>query len=78
MRTLALTVLLFTSLPALTLDACSVLNQIEIAATLRGPGVVVPFMAKTNQDKSSVCSFPPCVEDGGLAQCVCNVVDILP
>jgi len=57
MRTLALTVLLFTSLPPLTLDACSVLNQIEIAATLRGPGLVVPFLGKTNQDKSSVCSF---------------------
>ena len=52
MRTLALTVLLFTSLPALTLDACSVLNQIEIAATLRGPGVVVPRLA---HDRAQVC-----------------------
>jgi len=57
MRTLALAVLVVTSLPALAFDACSVLNQIEIAATLRGRGVVVPFQGKTNQEKSSVCSF---------------------
>jgi len=33
MRTLALAVLVFTSFPTLALVACSVLNQIEIAAT---------------------------------------------
>jgi tetratricopeptide (TPR) repeat protein len=57
MRTLAVALLALASLSASALDACSILNPIEIAATLRGPGVVVPLQGRSNQEKSSVCYF---------------------
>jgi TonB family protein len=42
-------------IPAAAVDACSALNPIEIAATLRGPGVVIAFHSKTDQEHFRTC-----------------------
>jgi TonB family protein len=52
-----LALFLYFSLPAAAIDACSALNPIEIAATLRGPGVVVAFRSKTDQEHFHTCFF---------------------
>jgi TonB family protein len=57
MRILALVLLAFSSYFAYAVDACSILNPIEIAATLRGPGVVFSFQGKPTAENSSVCRY---------------------
>ena len=53
----ALALLLFFGLPAAAVDACSALNPIEIAATLRGHGTVIAFRSKEDQDHLHTCFF---------------------
>jgi TonB family protein len=64
MLKLALALILGFSVPAAAVDACLVLNLMEIRATLRGPGVVVPVHPKTTQDHASLCAFARLSEAG--------------
>jgi TonB family protein len=57
MLRLTLALFLGFSLPSAAVDACLALNLLEIRATLRGAGVVVPFHSKTTQEHVSLCAF---------------------
>jgi TonB family protein len=61
-----LALLLTYGVPAAAIEACSVLNPIEIAATLRGPGVVVAFHAKTDQDHFHTCYLARISQAGSM------------
>jgi TonB family protein len=54
---IALALFLTYSSPVAAINACSVLNPVEIAATLRGPGVLVAFGSKTDQEHFHTCFF---------------------
>ncbi len=52
-----LAMFLICSSPAAAINPCLVLNHVEIAATLRGPGTLVAFGSSTDQEHLHTCFF---------------------
>jgi TonB family protein len=63
---LVLALFLLSSSPAAAIEVCSVLNQIEVGATLRGPGVLVVLGSKADEEHFHSCFFARISQAGSL------------